>query len=125
MNQTLIHLDEPFIDERGTIQNLITTGGIESVAVITSKKDSVRSNHYHINGSGHYLYIVNGKVKYYERDLDGTNIKINIYNAGQMIFTPERKVHKVEFLEDSLLVSMAPRSNSPDNHDADTIPMEF
>lgn len=119
----LISLDQPFIDNRGSIQNLITNG-IESIAVITSVAGSVRSNHYHLHNS-HYLHLITGKVRYYERNLDGSNSEVQEYGAGQMFFTPPNKVHKVEFLEDSIMVSLAPKSNAPDDHDTDTIHQEF
>ncbi|HVI42667.1 MAG TPA: cupin domain-containing protein [Anaerovoracaceae bacterium] len=119
----LIPLDKPFVDHRGMIQNLITDG-IESVAVITSVKGSVRSNHYHKYNS-HYLYVLNGKIRYHERNLDGSDVKVSDYVAGQMFFTPPDKVHKVEFLEDTVLISLAPQSNAPDDHDNDTVHQEF
>jgi quercetin dioxygenase-like cupin family protein len=120
---TSVPLTPAFVDNRGSITNLITDG-IQSVAVITSKKGSIRSNHYHLYNS-HYLYVVSGKVKYYERDLDGSNITVQEYEAGCMFYTPSHKVHKVEFVEDTVLVSLAPQSNAPSEHDKDTIHQEF
>lgn len=122
-NNSLLPLQPPFTDLRGSITNLVTDG-IQSVAVITSTKGSIRSNHYHLHNS-HYLYVISGKVKYYERDLDGSNITIQEYESGQMFYTTSHKVHKVEFLDDTVLVSLAPQSNAPSEHDKDTIHQEF
>lgn len=119
-----IPLDKAFIDERGKIQNLITNGGIESIALITTKKGSVRSNHYHLHNA-HYLYLISGQVIYVECDLDGSNKKELIYSAGDMIFTQPKKIHKVVALEDGVMISMAPKSNAPEDHDFDTIKMEI
>lgn len=120
---SLIPLDTPFVDDRGVIQNLITNG-IESVAVITSKKGSIRSNHWHQFNS-HHLYIVSGSVEYFERNLDGMNRTQTIYAAGQMFFTPPNKVHKVVAIEDTIMISLAPKSNAPEEHDEDTIKEDF
>lgn len=116
-------LQKPFIDERGMIQNLITTG-VGSVAIIATKKDGVRSNHYHKNNS-HHLYIVSGSIKYFERDLDGSNVKDFIVNAGEMVYTPSQKVHKVLALEDCVMISLAPESNEHSAHEEDVIRIEF
>src|ERR1700688_4824237 len=99
MNKAI--LEKPFIDDRGIIQNLITTG-VGSVAIIITKKGGIRSNHYHKNNS-HHLYVISGSVEYFERDLDGSNKSSMIYNAGDMFFTPPRKVHKVIALEDCVM----------------------
>lgn len=119
----LVPLDVPFVDVRGSIQNLITNG-VESVAVIESKKGSIRSNHWHKDNS-HYLYIVSGEIKYSERDLDGSNRKEDIYKSGQMIFTGPNKVHKVEMLSDTIMISLAPKSNAPEDHNQDTVKCEY
>jgi quercetin dioxygenase-like cupin family protein len=71
------------------------------------------------------LYLISGKVKYYERDLDGSNITINEYLPGQMFFTPPNKVHKVEFLEDTILVSIGKDSKDHDSHEQDIVREEF
>lgn len=119
----LIPLDAPFVDDRGSIQNLITNG-IESISVITSKTGSVRSNHYHLH-SGHYLYVSCGVVQYYERNLDGSNILIKEYGPGEMFFTPPNKVHKLVFITDSLMISLAPMPNDHDSHEEDLVRCEF
>ena len=115
----LVPLDPPFINEAGTIQNLLNCK-IGAVAVIHSKSGSCRSNHWHLS-NWHHLYIVSGKVKYYERDLDGNNVIIAEYKAGDMFFTPPNKVHKTEFLEDTVMMSFGRDSKDHDNHEKDVV----
>lgn len=119
-----LQLSVPFLDDRGKIQNLFTSGEIESVAVITSEKGSVRSNHWHRENS-HHLYIVSGEIKYSERNLDGTERIETIVREGEVISTGPNKVHKVEMLTNTIMISLAPRSNAPDHHDQDTVKEEF
>lgn len=112
-----------FKDGRGVIQNLLFTP-LNSVAMIESKKGSIRSNHYHKNNS-HYLYIVSGSVEYFERDIDGGNVFTKTYGPGEMIFSAPNRVHKTVFLDDTIMVSMAKEIKMHDEHEADLVRMEF
>lgn len=120
----IVSLPEPFINDKGIIQNLLLFP-ITSIAVITSKAGSVRSNHYH-KTDWHYLYILSGSMKYYERDIDGSsNIDPIIIKAGQMVFTPPMQVHKTEFIEDTIMISMAKNIRDHEHHEEDVIRLEF
>lgn len=119
----LVPLDEPFINKAGIIQNL-TNCNIGAIAIIHTKAGETRSNHWH-HSNWHMLYLISGTVKYYERDLDGSNVTINEYSAGQMFFTPPNKVHKVEFLEDSIMVSLGKDSKDHESHEKDIVREEF
>lgn len=119
----LVPLDTPFVDDRGVIQNLLNCN-IGSVAIITSKKHSVRSQHFH-KQNNHHLYIISGKVEYYERDLDGSNVLIRTYGPGQMFFTPPNKVHKTIFLEDTVMISMGSLPKDHQSHENDLVREEF
>jgi dTDP-4-dehydrorhamnose 3,5-epimerase-like enzyme len=119
----LVPLDPPFENAAGTIQNLLNCK-IGAVAIIHSVKGSVRSNHWH-KSNWHYLYVVSGSVKYYERNLDGTDVLIAEYKAGDMFFTPPNKVHKTEFLEDCVMMSFGRDSKEHDAHEEDVVREEF
>jgi len=119
-----VPLDEPFVDERGFIQNLLNAP-VNGAAIITSKAGSIRSNHYH-KEDFHYLYVVSGSMEYYERGLDEKFVgEPLIIKAGQMVFTPPMKIHKTVFLEDSVLVSLSKRNRDHDSHESDLIRAEF
>lgn len=121
----LVPLDSPFVDNRGSIQNLLNTS-INGAAIITSKAGSIRSNHWH-REDFHYLYVVSGSMEYYERDvgnLDNLQPPI-IVNAGQMVFTPPNKVHKTIFLEDTVLISFSKRNRDHKSHEEDLVREEY
>lgn len=124
-NLPKVELGTSFKDERGIIQNILSNQNISHIAIITSKKDSIRSQHYHKNNGGHFLYVQSGIIKYYERDLDGNNIKILILNENEMVFTGPNLVHKVEFMEDSVLLSMNINDRGPEHDKENTVQMEF
>lgn len=122
----LVPLDNPFIDERGAIQNLLNTP-IQCASIITSKKGSVRSNHFH-KTDWHYLYVMSGSMEYYERPVDmdhDITQKPLIVNAGQMVFTPPNAIHKTIFIEDTVLLSFSKRNRDHESHESDIVREEY
>ena len=109
-----------FADDRGNIQNIINETEIRAVALITSNKGTERSNHWH-KTDWHYLYVISGKMQYFERNLDNTYSKTFVVEEGEMVFTAPGLVHKTVFLEDTVLLSLG---NYVD-HDADTVSERF
>ena len=120
-----VPLDPPFIDNRGTIQNLLLSP-VNGVSIITSKAGSVRSNHFHIEDF-HHLYVLSGSMEYYERNIneDGSHIKPIIIKAGEMVFTAPGKVHKTVFIEDTVLISLSKRPRDHESHEEDVVRIEF
>lgn len=120
-----VPLDDPFVDDRGSIQNLLNTS-IHGAAIITSKKGSVRSNHWH-KTDWHYLYVMSGSMLYYERGLEenGADIGPYIVSAGEMVFTPPNKVHKTVFIEDTILLSFSKRNRDHVSHESDVIREDY
>jgi len=53
--QTRVELDHAHADERGAIQSLVNYP-VKNVSLITSKKGTIRSNHYH-KTDWHYMYM--------------------------------------------------------------------
>ena len=96
---------------------------VNHIAILKSEKGSIRSNHWHKKG-WHYLYVVSGSLRYYERDLDGKNSKCILVKEGELVFTGPHKVHKVEFLEDTVLLNITPNKNQKE-HEEDIVKEEF
>lgn len=123
-NIELVPLDDPFIDDRGSIQNLLNTS-LNGAAIIKSKKGSIRSNHWH-KEDWHYLYVLSGSMIYYERPVNGVSEKAPlVVGPGDMIFTPPNMVHKTVFLEDSVLLSFSKRNRDHDSHEEDVVREEY
>jgi quercetin dioxygenase-like cupin family protein len=123
-NDPIVPLDEPFVNDKGYIQNILNTP-INGAAVIFSKKGSVRSNHWH-REDFHYLYVMSGSMEYYERD--AYSLKHSdpiIVSAGQMVFTPPKKVHKTIFIEDTVLLSFSKRNRDHESHEEDVVREEY
>lgn len=108
----VVELEEPFIDERGVIQGLLecTT---RSLAIMTSKKGSIRANHWHAT-DWHYCYLISGELIYSERPVgsDEKPVRTTI-KAGQLFYSPPNVEHAMYFTEDSqfLTISRNPRDH--------------
>ena len=54
----IVKLDDAHCDDRGSIQSLVNFP-MKNISLISSKKGSVRSNHYHLT-DWHYMYVLSG-----------------------------------------------------------------
>jgi quercetin dioxygenase-like cupin family protein len=120
----MVPLPKSFEDARGVIQNLLLTT-VRNVALVTSKAGTTRSNHYH-KADWHYLYVISGSFNYYERALDGSSeVEPLLVKAGEMVFTPPLKVHRTDFLEDTVMLSMGKNPQDHVHHEEDVVRMPF
>jgi len=119
-----VPLPDSFEDARGVIQNLLLST-VRNVALVTSKKGTTRSNHYH-KEDWHYLYVVSGSFNYYERPVDGPGSpEPLLVSAGELVFTAPMKVHRTDFLEDTVMVSMGKNPQEPNRHEEDVVRIDF
>lgn len=119
-----VPIDPAFIDERGEIIN-VWLGQSNSVTVITSKKGSERASHYHLNDH-HGSFVISGSFEYFERDIDGTNIKEPIIvKAGEMVFSKPNIVHKMVFLEDTIFLTVNGIVKNHQNYEDSVVRVEF
>jgi dTDP-4-dehydrorhamnose 3,5-epimerase-like enzyme len=119
-----VPLDDPFVNEAGTIQNLVLKP-VGGMAVIRSKAGSLRSNHYH-KTDWHYIYVVSGRLLYYEREV-GSDRKPEPQEFGpdEMFFTPPMMEHCVAFLEDTVIVTGSRNPRFHEGHEADLVRVHF
>jgi dTDP-4-dehydrorhamnose 3,5-epimerase-like enzyme len=108
-------------DERGIIEQL-PVGESMSVLRITSKKGTVRANHYH-QKDFHYCYLVYGKIRYVERKPKDASAPLQewIITPGQIFYTRPLVLHAMEFLEDSEFYAFTPRSGKQDDYEEDVV----
>ncbi len=121
------HIKPEFVDERGAITRLLDDGktNIKSTLLITSKKGSVRSNHYHKKDT-HWIYMLSGKMAYYEKPVKGSSkVKKVIVNAGDIVYTPQMSIHGTKFLEDSVFITLSTKSRNQKAYEKDTIRVKF
>jgi len=119
-----VPLDPPFVNENGSIQNLLLNG-CQSVAAITSRKGAVRANHVH-RTDHHYAYVASGRVLYFERAVGSAEIpQPKSYGPGEMFFTPPMREHAMLFAEETTILTFAKRVRSHVEHETDVMRVEF
>ena len=113
-----------FKDHRGQILN-IANELFRSCALIKSKKNSIRANHYH-KKDWHYCYVLIGKIEYYHRK-HGLNTKPKkiIIKSGELFFTPPMVDHAMKFPEYTEFITLGRGSRTKLNYDKDTQKVEL
>jgi dTDP-4-dehydrorhamnose 3,5-epimerase-like enzyme len=122
-------------DERGVIEKLVG-GDFQSVLRITSKKGTVRANHYHQHDS-HICFLASGKIRYVERpvypaastkaaknkpaEVPLGSLSEYVIEPGQLFYTAPMIAHAMEFLADSEFYCFTPRSGQQDEYEDDVV----
>lgn len=113
-----VTLPPAHVDDRGFIQSLVNFP-MKNLSLITSRKGSVRSNHYHVT-DWHYMYVLKGSFDYYYRPTgsEGKPTVIRV-TAGEMVFTPPLEDHATVFLEDTELLAMSRNPRDQEAYESD------
>ncbi len=120
-NETVRKIKPEFTDERGAITNVLEAP-INHVAIISSKKGTIRANHYHPEQI-QYVYLISGKFESVSKDLrngEGAKVEKVVVEAGNLIITPPMIAHAMRFLEDSVMLNMTTDDRNPENFDKHT-----
>ena len=116
----VVPLDLAYRDDRGEIVPLVDLDK-KSAVMITSKKGSVRANHYHTT-DWHFCYVVSGKIDYYHRPT-GSSAKPEKVTvaAGQLFFTPPMVDHSMVFVEETVFLTLGRNSRRQEVYEADVV----
>lgn len=118
--ETIRHIKPAFTDARGEIINVFE-GHTGHVALISSKKGSVRANHYHKEDAQH-MYLISGSYESHSVDVRDTKKRqILKAKAGDIISTPPYIAHAQKFTEDSVFISLTTREREEGKYENDTI----
>jgi quercetin dioxygenase-like cupin family protein len=116
----VVPLPPPFADGRGEILPLVDVP-MKSCVLISSKRGSVRANHYH-RTDWHYCYVLSGRIDYYHRPV-GSNAapeKVTV-SSGQMFFTGPMIEHAMAFPEDTVFLAFGRNSRAQEVYEADVV----
>ena len=87
---------QSFKDKRGSIIDIFYKKKINHVAIIDSKPNTLRGNHYHKKTIQHML-ITRGSLEYWYKPLKKqTKVKKKILKAGDLVSTPPYEVHALK-----------------------------
>lgn len=109
-------------DERGEMSYLLDEKvKIVNALLITSKKGTIRANHYHKTDS-HYSYLIKGKMKYIIQDVEQKGRKKSaIVKAGELVYTPSMLLHAMVFLEDTVFLALTTESRDQKKYEKDLV----
>ena len=119
-----IELEKPFIDERGGIQPLVDLP-MKSCVLISSKKNTIRANHYH-KTDWHFCYVMEGSIDYYHRKVGDTKSpQLEKINKGKLFFTPPMVEHAMVFHEDTVFLTLGGNSRIQSEYELDLVRIEL
>lgn len=125
-NEEIIKIKPAFEDARGAISNVLDKP-IAHVAVITSKKGSIRANHYHPK-QWQYEYLVSGRYESTTKDLrqgDDAPSETCMIEPGDLVITPPMVAHAMRFTQDSIMLNLTDGSRDSDKFEEHTKPYKL
>lgn len=108
---------------RGDILSIVDTT-VSNVSIITCNAGSIRSNHYH-KKDFHFMYVLDGKIDYFYRNILTEEIKYLSVLPGQNIFTPNKEIHATYFPVDTKLIVSSCNPRDQSTYEEDTVRVEF
>lgn len=120
----MVPLEKPFVDNRGAIQPIVEAD-IRTVQIITSRKGTVRGNHYH-KTDWHYCYVVSGSIDYYHRPVGSKDKPEHVLvKTGQVFFTPSMVEHAMVFSEETVFLHISANHRDQEHYEADLVRVEL
>ena len=95
-------------DSRGYFNSLLDDN-IKNISYLFNKRNTIRSNHYHLKDY-HYIFVISGNIHYFYKKINAKKISYIYVNKGETIFTPPLEIHATFFNRDS---SMLVANNLP------------
>lgn len=116
----VIPLEKPFVDARGEIIPLVDAE-MKSCVLITSKKGTVRANHYH-KTDWHYCYVLEGEIEYHWRPVDTKEpAKKKIIKKGELFYTGPMLEHAMVFLTDTVFLTLGGNPRDQYHYEQDLV----
>ena len=107
-------------DERGKIADIFYNENIQHVAIIQSKKDVLRGDHYHKNTIQHML-IIKGSLEYWHKPFGSKEpSKCEILKVGDIISTPAMEIHALKIIEDNEFIVFTVGKRRGKDYELDT-----
>jgi dTDP-4-dehydrorhamnose 3,5-epimerase-like enzyme len=118
--EVIVKLPDSFRDDRGEIVPLVDMM-MKSAVMISSRKGSVRANHYH-KTDWHFCYVISGRIEYYHRPHgDEDPPECVVVNPGELFFTPPMVEHSMVFTEETLFLTLGRNSRRQEVYEADVV----
>lgn len=118
--ETATRPEVAFTDHRGDIINIMDQP-LGHVAIITSRADAVRGNHYHPRDE-QYMYIVSGSFESVSKDIRSQSpARKQVFRAGDLVYTPPMVGHAYRYLEDTVFLNITNESRESELYEQHTV----
>tara|TARA_Y100000816_G_scaffold290655_1_gene279876 strand:+ start:1640 stop:2026 length:387 start_codon:yes stop_codon:yes gene_type:complete len=85
-----------FKDDRGTIMDIFYKKNIQHVAIIKSKPNVRRGDHYH-KKTTQWMFITEGSLEYWYKSLKSkSKPKMRVLKKGDLVETPPNEMHALK-----------------------------
>ena len=111
-----------FSDARGEIIDILKNSIVEYATLITSKRGSVRANHYH-KETFQYVYILEGRTRVVSQ-MPGEFTKECVLVEGDLIVNEPLERHAFEALDDCTMLVLTRGPRGGDNYETDTFRLD-
>ena len=89
-----------FNDKRGSISDIFYNTSIQHVAIIKSKPNVLRGDHYH-KKTTQWMVMTKGSMEYWYKKLNSkTKPKMKILKVGDLVETPPNEMHALKIRKD-------------------------
>ena len=116
---TLFLNEQRATDDRGEILSVVDET-VQNVSIITCNPGAIRSNHWH-HKDFHFMYILEGEIDYFYKDVDSGNIKYLKVRKGDNIFTPDNELHATYFPVKTVMVVSSKYPRDQETYEKDTV----
>ena len=106
-------------DDRGEILSVVDET-VQNVSIITCNPGSIRSNHWH-HSDFHFMYILEGEIDYFYKDVDTGEIEYLKVRQGDNIFTPDNELHATYFPVKTVMVVSSKFPRDQETYERDTV----
>jgi len=109
--------EKEYIDKRGKISNYELTEPINLIGLITSKKNTVRANHYHPIQEQKCLVTEGRFISVFKNLLDADQpIITHVVNKGDITVTKPNVAHTMVFSENTIFLNLVRGEREHDNY---------
>ncbi|MEK6947073.1 MAG: WxcM-like domain-containing protein [Nanoarchaeota archaeon] len=121
----IIKLEPAFVDDRGSIWDLLSDNTIHHSGYLISKKNSIRGKHYH-KEQKQYTLLLKGLMELSIKNLKDPKSPLEVFQLHpfEMVLIPPFHYHSLNALEDCECVIFTSKSRTNMSYEEDTFRVE-
>jgi len=118
----VVSISPTYSDARGEIIDILRNGVIEYATLITSKRGSIRANHYH-EQTFQYVYLLEGRMRVVSQ-MPGEPVEEVMLEKGDLIVNMPRERHAFEAIDDCAMLVLTRGPRGGDDYEKDTFRLD-